>query len=168
MSVSPGARTRSRTGRVRLFSRVSALVGAGGYVGRDGAGDRGDTAGEAGCVFGLVCTVGSAAGVRRHTDQVGEGRSVGTHAGTQAWSVLVLVPMVLLVTLLTLTVVLLRAGVESVAVLILMVTVGLSTVCRWGEGVGQSIARGRVCSIGDGGRWLVECSGQARCGCSKW
>lgn len=71
----------------------------------------------------------------------------GRSAGTQAWSVLVFVPMVLLVTLLTLTVVLLRAGVESVAVLMLMVTVALSRVCRWGEGVGQSIARGRECSI---------------------
>lgn len=36
----------------------------------------------------------------------------GRSAGTLAWSVLVFVPMVLLVTLLTLTVVLLRAGVE--------------------------------------------------------
>ena len=68
-------------------------------------------------------------------------------ARMQAWSVLVFVPMVLLVALLTLTVVLLRAGVESVAVLIHMVTVALSRVCRWGEGVEQSLATSRVCWI---------------------
>ena len=128
------------------LGRACACAGGGGYVGRDGAGDRGDTAGEAGRVFGLVCTVGLATGGLRHTDQVGEGRSVGTHAGVQAWSVLVFVSMVMLVALLTLTAVLLRAGVECGGTHAhgdRGVVRGVSV----GRRCGESIARGRVCSI---------------------
>lgn len=138
--VSSGARTRSRTGS---YAAVSALVVVLMSVGMvlltvDIPLERQGVSSAWSAWLGRRQAFG---GTRTRSERAGRS------AGTQAWSVLVLVPMVLLVTLLTLTVVLLRAGVESVAVLILMVMVALSRVCRWGEGVEQSIATGRVCWI---------------------
>ena len=143
VSVSPGVRTRSRTGSCAAVQSC-ACAGGGGYVGRmvlvtveiplERQGVSSAWSARSGWQLAVL-------GTRTRSERAGRS------AGMRAWCVLVFVPMVLLVTLLTLTVVLLRAGVESVAVLILMVTVALSRVCRWGEGVEQSIARGRECSI---------------------